>query len=626
MGKPSLADAYPEIAAQWHPTLNGDLTPKDVTPGSGKLIWWICPKVNEHVWQSRVNGRVKGRGCRYCGGKVKFGKEYKSFAEAHPELVIEWHPTKNGDLTPEKVSEGSGTVVWWKCSRNSEHEWHAKVQYRKGFSGGGSCPYCGGRIVSTETSFGTKYPLLAKQWHPTKNGDLTPYQVSPFSRNKVWWLCEKYSSHEWQAQVKTRTETSGECPICVRQTGRPLPMLSEYDSELAKEWHPTKNGDLTPNQVRAGSDKKVWWLCKNDKTHEWEASVSGRATKGTGCPFCSGSKAGNRNIAILYPHLAAEWHPTKNKLSPYDVSPGSKRRVWWRCLVNAEHEWDAYVFTRVNGDGNCPHCAQTGKSFAEKYPEVAKEWHPSKNGKLTPNDIPHGSAKKYWWLCSVNPDHEWQASAQNRGVNGSGCPFCHAEKQLRGYLVASATSNTEFYQTYLDGIKNVQRLLKLEPPMKEQKEILNRLLYANVVSLMETFFSDAITNLVLNNPALKRKVVEKVPRFTEAKITKSEIYAWFERMDKEVADYLQNDVTYHNIFTVEKLYKSVLDVRFPSPDDLVDLRKIIETRHDIVHRNGKTIEGEVIVLDDGDVKFAIKTVNEFVSHIEKQLPRKAVTK
>ena len=161
--------------------------------------------------------------------------------------------------------------------------------------------------------------------------------------------------------------------------------------------------------------------------------------------------------------------------------------------------------------------------------------------------------------------------------------------------------------------------------MKEQKEILNRLLYANVVSLMETFFSDAITNLVLNNPALKRKVVEKVPRFTEAKITKSEIYAWFERMDKEVADYLQNDVTYHNIFTVEKLYKSVLDVRFPSPDDLVDLRKIIETRHDIVHRNGKTVEGEVIVLNDSDVKFAIKVVNEFVSHVEKQLPRNRVS-
>lgn len=622
MGKPSLADAYPEIAAQWHPTRNGDLTPRDVTIGSGRKIWWVCPKVPEHVWDARVNARVKGRGCRYCGGKVKFGKEYKSFAEAHPEVVVEWHPTKNGDLTPDKVPEGSGIVVWWKCSRNPEHEWEAKVQYRKSLLGGGSCPICGGRTISYETSFAGKHSALAEQWHPTKNGELKPTDFFPNSRERVWWVCRKDPSHEWQAQIKTRIETSGECPFCKRQNSKQMPMLSEYDGELAKEWHPTRNGSLTPDQVRAGAEIKVWWLCKNDKSHEWDATVSNRARKGRGCPFCAGMKASkDRNIAVLYPQLAAEWHSTKNKLSPYEVTPGSKRKVWWRCLVNPEHAWEAYVFSRTKGEGNCPHCAQSGKSFAEKYPEVAQEWHPSRNGKVAPDDIPHSSAKKYWWLCSVNPNHEWQATAQNRGLNGSGCPYCYAERQLRGYLVESAISNADYYQTYLDGIKNVQRLLKLEPPMEEQKVILSRLLYANVVSLMETFLSDAITNLVQNDPLLKRRLVEKVPRFSEAKITKSETFAWFERMDKEVADYLQSDVTYHNIFTVEKLYKSVLDVKFPSPDDLADLRRIIETRHDIVHRNGKTVEGKAIVLSTGDVKFAIKTVNEFVSHVEKQLPR-----
>ena len=393
MGKPSLADAYPEIAAQWHPTRNGDLTPNDVTVGSGRKIWWICPKVPEHVWDARVNARVKGRGCRYCGGKVKFGKIYKSFAEAFPEIAVEWHPTKNGELTPDKVSEGSGKVAWWKCSRNPKHEWKAKVQYRRSLSGDASCPYCGGRAPSPENSFGSKFPLLAKQWHPTRNGDLTPSDFFPYSIERVWWICEKVPSHEWRAQIKTRIETSGECPTCKRQNNPQLPMLSDYDNDLASEWHPTRNGDLTPDQVRAGSSIKAWWLCKNDKSHEWEAAVGNRARKGKGCPFCARTKAGDRNIALLYPQLAAEWHPTKNELTPYNVTLGSKRRAWWRCLVNPEHEWQAYVFSRTKGEGNCPHCAKTGKSFAEKYPEVAKEWHPSKNGKLTPGDVPHSSHK-----------------------------------------------------------------------------------------------------------------------------------------------------------------------------------------------------------------------------------------
>jgi len=34
--------------------------------------------------------------------------------------------------------------------------------------------------------------------------------------------------------------------------------------ELAKEWHPTKNGDLKPTDVTKGYDKKAWWLFPYD--------------------------------------------------------------------------------------------------------------------------------------------------------------------------------------------------------------------------------------------------------------------------------------------------------------------------------------------------------------------------
>ena len=40
---------------------------------------------------------------------------------------------------------------------------------------------------------------------------------------------------------------------------------------LAKEWHPTKNSSLTPKDVTAGSNKKVWWQCS--RGHEWEAGI-----------------------------------------------------------------------------------------------------------------------------------------------------------------------------------------------------------------------------------------------------------------------------------------------------------------------------------------------------------------
>jgi len=54
--------------------------------------------------------------------------------------------------------------------------------------------------------------------------------------------------------------------------------------EIAEQWHPTKNGDLRPENVTPGSDKKVWWLC--EKKHEWEATVGNRTSHQSGCPEC----------------------------------------------------------------------------------------------------------------------------------------------------------------------------------------------------------------------------------------------------------------------------------------------------------------------------------------------------
>ena len=51
-----------------------------------------------------------------------------------------------------------------------------------------------------------------------------------------------------------------------------------------------------------------------------------------------------------------------------------------------------------------------GKSLADKFPEIAKQWHPTKNGDLTPSDVAVSSHKKVWWTCPKGDDHEWEAT------------------------------------------------------------------------------------------------------------------------------------------------------------------------------------------------------------------------
>ncbi len=71
-------------------------------------------------------------------------------------------------------------------------------------------------------------------------------------------------------------------------------MKLSYYPHLVKEWHPTKNGELRPENFTHGSNEKVWWQCPKGEYHEWKATIHDRS-KG-GCPFCSGRKTLNYDL------------------------------------------------------------------------------------------------------------------------------------------------------------------------------------------------------------------------------------------------------------------------------------------------------------------------------------------
>ena len=137
MSKPSLSETHPELAKQWHPTKNGELTPNDVTPGSSKIVWWKCDKADDHEWDTRIVNRAKGDGCSCCSGRTAVRSN--CLATLYPKLAKEWHPTKNGELTPNDFTPGSHKKVWWKCDKADDHEWSAVVNMRSSRS---NCPYC----------------------------------------------------------------------------------------------------------------------------------------------------------------------------------------------------------------------------------------------------------------------------------------------------------------------------------------------------------------------------------------------------------------------------------------------------------------------------------------------------
>lgn len=380
----SLADLFPQVAAEWHPKRNGKLKASDFTYASSKRAWWLCRSC-KHEWNTTIADRTTLKaGCPACyEARMQYAREHPksyvrkrlvlsdkeeisrvwyempsnqdfvSIARTHPSIARQWHPTKNGKLTALDFSEGSDATAWWKCKKGPDHEWQAPIYSRTGRKSG--CPFCHGRRASVTNSLKTKFPKLAKEWHPKLNGKLKPEDVTYGSSKKVWWRCIRYPKHKWQAPVSQRTAGAG-CPYCTHQRVSPLNSLKAQFPKISAQLHPTKNGGLKGDQIASSSSKKVWWICKKGPDHEWQATPANRTGRGSGCPFCAAKQVSVTNsLQGLFPKIAKQWDKKKNgKLQPADVSATSKLAVYWLCKKG--HSWQQAIRRRVTSPVDCWQC------------------------------------------------------------------------------------------------------------------------------------------------------------------------------------------------------------------------------------------------------------------------------
>ena len=231
---------------------------------------------------------------------------WRSLAVLRPDLMREWHPTRNVELDPYKIGQHSHRRVWWRCGECG-HEWAASPNERT--SAGRGCPVCARRrsIAATvernrrfrvprERSIAIIRPDLLEEWHPDLNAGLDPFAVAAFSQRRVWWRCSNRAcSREWQAAVTNRAKSAGlGCPACAnRRRGERLALadrdrsLAALNPHLLAEWHPTRNGSLDPYAIKPGSERRLWWRCRYCG-RDWQAPpMSRRHSPRGGCPTCA---------------------------------------------------------------------------------------------------------------------------------------------------------------------------------------------------------------------------------------------------------------------------------------------------------------------------------------------------
>lgn len=414
----------PELFKEIHPTKNEDVNLFKLTCGFGQKIWWKCE--SGHTFSANVANRSDGNGCPYCSSHQVCLDN--CLATINPMLSSEWHLTKNENTTPFNVTSGSSKKAWWKCE--SGHTFYSIISDR---NNGSKCPYCAGKKACIENCLQTLQPELAKEWHPTKNENTTPSDVTCGSDKKAWWLCDR--GHCWLAVIKNRTKNKTKCPICNNNKTSDIERKFYYYIQLV--FNNTINGHKIKNDNKREIEVDVFIpeinlaieydgifyhesiksqkrdIRKNDFLKEKQISLIRIRESGLVSihdiefiyDFKNKKSFKNTLIEILY-YIKNNFTLNENQIKKIEE------------IMNVDFE------NHIIPKGFFVYPLKQN-SLEIINPKLAKQWHPTKNGDLKPEHVSCGSDKKVWWICENK--HEWVSSVNNRSkINrGTNCPICH---------------------------------------------------------------------------------------------------------------------------------------------------------------------------------------------------------
>ncbi len=436
------------ILDEWNNEKNG-ISPKEVSYGSGLKKWWKCSKCG-HEWEAVINHRTtRNQKCPMCYGINNVKPGINDLKTKCPELAKEWHPIKNGDLTPSNISYKSGKKVWWLCPKG--HEYQAKPRDR--VEDETKCPICSSRRS-------TSFPEQALYYYIKKICPDALNRYKDIFDNKMELdiyipskkLGIEYDGKNWHKTEEHHQRERIKYQLCSEKGILLLRVKdgkSDYWNDVASKMFWVKNSknknDLQSiiQEVIDYLDPEINMFTKNPfnpKIHS-DVLVDLEKDKMEIAKYLTDI---NDSIAKTRPDIAEQWdYEHNNPLTPEMFSKGSNESVWWICTVCGKSYKS--VINHKNRDDSrcCPKCAnvKSGKTFVEykvkevgslleTNPKLAKEWHPTKNGDLTPDKITAGKFKKVWWLCP-KCGYEWQASPNNRN-KGIGCPHCSGRVAMPG--------------------------------------------------------------------------------------------------------------------------------------------------------------------------------------------------
>lgn len=153
---------------------------------------------------------------------------------------------------------------------------------------------------------------------------------------------------------------------------------------------------------------------------------------------------------------------------------------------------------------------------------------------------------------------------------------------------------------------------------RDPTSILNRMIFSQLIAIMEAYLSDKILRLATDHEEIKKRLLN-AGFLKEQKLSLSDYLLDPSRAEDAFKISLQK-LLYHDLDRVEPLYKMALRAEFFPPDPTIrsELEAAVRIRHDCVHRNGKSVDGTLHEFDDALIRALSQRITTLVDHVEEK--------
>lgn len=451
---------------------NNTADPATIASKSGKRFRWICPECGCSHEKVAINMHKSPR-CKNCGLKASVKSRITNYLTKgttiadNPELLKHWDYANNTCAPGEVTMGNSSKECYWICSKCGKS--HKRTPYNEQKST--LCQACGAkkgvangykkRIEKSHSI--ADDPILSKCWD-YENNTADPSKITYRSNKKYKWICpecgigfERSASHMCDGNLCNDCANKKRAKTHHNNYMRTAKSVAN-DPELLKCWD-FKNNTCDPHDVPQKSNEYFYWVCPN----------CGKSFRRTGnnqyvsLRLCDDCAIDVRTASLQKylqehsekvadrPNMLAMWDYENNTVSPDKVlAHATTVEYWWKCPICGKLEkatpdkkyeaktcWDCG--NKIGGITRRKGEVKRKGSFAHHHPYLAKEWHPTLNGDLTPNDITSGCGENFYWQCKYG--HTYKATVIDRVKRHAGCPTCKmslstsfAEQAIAFYL------------------------------------------------------------------------------------------------------------------------------------------------------------------------------------------------